>query len=390
MPYVRMKSWLLAWLLGATSWIAAQTPRWQISLPQNPGLESFDREASAIWMSQQGVLFLMPDKILLYQVNRTRDFAKLGPRRAGGGAGNFLLNIKVLSARDGRLLKSMDVLTSGGQSQVLATRGGGFVVQAGSALYSYSSDFAKVAERELPLDKSAEPEDWQARVSPSGEKLVLMHQQIFMAPELLADQTVLHDGKAKVDVQVLNAATLQTEKSFALDHTLAFWAPMDDRFISSNPAHSYSDGQMGTLDFSGNWSPLKTEVPKENTACRLGMIAINQQRVALYGCDAVSVFSTSGERLFRHQDLRMVFVSALAAGAHLAAQCNHYRMEAFGVSGGILAGTRADRVEVYDLDSQKRRMSVPIRGSSAYYALSAEGDLAVVDGPNLRVFHVDK
>jgi hypothetical protein len=282
------------------------------------------------------------------------------------------------------------VPTSGGHSQILSTRGGGFMVQAGSELYSYSPDLERIAERALPLEKSARMEDWQARVAPSGERLVLMHEQIFMAPELLADQTVIHDGKAKVDVQVLNAATLQTEKSFTLEHTLAFWAPLDDRFISSNPAHSYSDGQAGTLDFSGNWSPVKMEVPKESNACRLGMIAIDQQRVALYGCDAVIVLSTSGERLFAHHDARLMFVSAFAAGPSLAVQCDHYRMEASGPSGGLLAGTRAERIEVYDLDSRARRMSVAIRGRKVYYAISAQGDLAVVDGPSLRVFHVEK
>src|SRR5262249_36982341 len=147
---------------------------------------------------------------------------------------------------------------------------------------------------------------------------------------------------------------------FVLDHTLAFWTPLDDRLVSSNPAHSYSDGQMGTLDFNGRWSVVKLNIPKENNACRLGMITLDSRRVALFGCDAVSVFSTSGERLFKHQDLRMVFVSAAAAGAYLAAQCNHYRMETSGPSGGILAGTRADRVEVHDVENRTRRMSVSV------------------------------
>jgi hypothetical protein len=386
----RMKKRFLALLLWAAPWIAAQTPRWQVSLPQKPGLNSFDRQASAVWMSQQGILFLTPDKILLYQVNRTREFAKLGPRRAGGGAGNFLLNLRMLSAQDGKLLRSMDLPTSGGNSRVLATRDGNFAVQAGSGLYSYSADFVKIAERELPLDTSARMERWQTQVSPSGEKLVLMHEQVLMPPELLADQTVIHDGRAKVDVQVLNTTKLQTEKSFALEHTLAFWAPQDDGLMSSNPAHSYSDGQMGALDFSGHWSPVKAEVPKESNACRLGMIALDMQRVALYGCDAVTVFSLGGERLFTHHDLRLAFVSALAAGAYLAVQCDHYRMETSGPSGGLLTGTRADRIEVYDLDSGARRMAVPIRGERAYYAISAQGDLAVVDGANLSLFHVEK
>src|SRR5215831_3451433 len=119
MPYPRVKSGFLALLLSATAGVtqAAQTPRWQINLSGNPGLESFDRQASAVWMSQQGVVFLAPDKLLLYQVNRRREVAELGPRRSGGGAGNFLLNLRVLSAQGGTLLRSIDVPTSGGYSQ---------------------------------------------------------------------------------------------------------------------------------------------------------------------------------------------------------------------------------------------------------------------------------
>jgi hypothetical protein len=388
-----MKHAVMALLVCAPAW-SAQAPRWETNL-QAYRLQSFDRQASAPWTNQQGILFLEPDKIVLYQVNRKQELAKLGPRGAGGGAGNFLLNIKVLSADDGRILRSIDVPTNGGDSQVLTTRGG-FVVLAGSALYSYSPAFERIAERELPLGKSARIEDWRMRVSPSGEKLVLLHEQVFMAPELLADQTVIHDGKAKVEVQLLNAATLQTEKSFTLQHTLAFWAPLDDQLITSNPAHSYSDGQMGALDFNGNWSPMKTEVPKESNACRLGMSATKEdgqredaQRVVLYGCDTVTVFSSTGERMFTHHDLRLMYASAFAAGPFLAVQCDIYRMETTGPAGGWLVGSRADRVEVYDLNSRARRISVPIRGGKAYYAISAHGDLAVVDGPTLRVFHVE-
>src|SRR5262249_53862877 len=218
----RMKSWLIALLLCAPAWSAGKAPRWEANLEKSHGLQSFDRAATAVWSVQQGVVFLTPDKILVYQVNRTRESAKLGPRGASGGAGNFQLNIKILSAQDGRLLKSLDVPTSGGYSQALGPHGGGFVVRAGTALYLYSADFERIASRDLLLEKNAQTEDWQVRISPSGGRAVLVHEQVFTTPELLADQTVIHDGKAKVDVHVLSAATFAPEKSFTLEHTLAF------------------------------------------------------------------------------------------------------------------------------------------------------------------------
>jgi len=386
----KRKSLVIALLLCGSAWSAGPSSRWEINLERDLKLQSFDRPATARWTEQQGVVFLTPEKILIYQVNRTQELAKLGPRSAGGGAGNFLLNLKVLSAQDGHVLKTMDVVTSGDYSKVLATRDGGFLVRAGNALYLYSAQFEKLASRELPLERIAQREDWQIKISPSGEKAVLVHEQIFMTPELLADKTVIHDGKAKVDVHILNAATLAPEKDLSFEHALSFWAPAEGMLISSNPAHSYADGQVGTMDFEGKWSPMRSDVPSESNACHLGMIAVDRDRAVLFGCDSFTVLSTDGKRLFAHNDARLVYVSAVAMGQYLAVQCDRYRLDKSSVDGGSSVSTRADRIEVYDLESGKRRMSVPIRSDDVYYAVSASGDVAVIDGPILRVYQVAK
>lgn len=386
----RRRQWgfaLLLFLLHAAS--VAESPRWEFGLEKN-GLQSFDREVTALWMKQQGVLFLTPDKVLLYQVNRTATQAMLAPRGASGGAGNFFLALRVLSAQDGRLIRSMNLPTSGGLSRVLATRGGGFVVRTGSVLYLYSPVFEQVASRELPLENETPRENWQVSVSPSGEKLILFHEQVFTTAEILSDNTVLHDGKAKVDVQILNAETLAQEKAFTLSHTLPFWAPADDVLISSNPAHSYSDGQVGTLDFNGAWSPMKADFPLDQHACRYSMTTAGRQRVVLLGCETFTVMSTSGARVYSRRDGRYVFTSALAAGPFLAVQCDRYRLDRSTPSGGMSMGTSADRIEVFDLDARRQRLSVQIHGEGAYYAISPQGDLAIVDGNALRVYAAEK
>ena len=366
----------------------AETPRWEFSLEKG-GLQSFDRQATAVWMKQQGVLFLTPEWVLVYQVNRTARQAELGQRGASGGAGNFFLSLKVLSAQDGRVIKSMNLPTSASLSHVLATRGGSFLVRTGNMLYLYSPAFEQLAARELPLAKEAPNEDWQVRVSPVGEKVVLFHEQVFTTAEILPDNSVLHDGKAKVDVLILNAETLAQERAFTLSHTLPFWAPGDEVLISSNPAHSYTDGQVGTLNFNGEWSPLTANFLLDRTFCRYNMTTASEERVVLLGCETFTVMSMTGERLYSRHDARYVFVSALAAGSYLAVQCDRYRMEQIGLSGGASLGTRVDRIEVFDLDTRQRRLSVPIRGDVAYYAVSPQGALAIVDGGILHVYAVD-
>src|SRR5262249_24197639 len=237
---------------------AGQSPGWNVQL-ETIGLQRFDRDPVRSWVKQQGVVFLGSERLLVYQAARTPGQAKLGSRDASVGAGNFLLNVKVLSSDDGHLIKSMSLVTNAAISQVLATREGRFLVRAGYELTLYSPSFEPLASRALKLEKQTEIEEWQVRVSPSGENVVLLHEQVSSMPEILADGSVVHDGAAKVDIEILDAATLQQHKSFTLAHTMPFWSPSDRFLVSSNPAHSYSDGQVGLLDFDGKWSPIHTD-----------------------------------------------------------------------------------------------------------------------------------
>jgi hypothetical protein len=381
-----MTRWLSLLLLVCSPLGGASNPsRWKIKLEQSQGLQRFDRDASALWMTQQGVLFLTPEEVLVYQVNRAGRQARLAPRDASGGAGNFLLNIKVLSVEDGHLIKSLDLPTNGAFSNVLATGTGGFVARTGATLGLYTADLHLIASRELPISRGAPFEDWQVEVSPSGASIVLLHEQVFTPAEVLSDNTVLHDGKAKVEVELLDSETLRTKKAFALSHILPFWALADDVLFSSNPAHSYSDGQVGTLGFDGAWSPIQTDSTRMKSSCPYSVSAIDQQRFVLYGCEAFTVLSATGKRLFSHNDGRFDFRSVSGIGPYLAAACDHYRVGRDTLDSSSVLTTRADRIEVYDLEKHARVLSIPVHSERAFYAISGQGDLAVVDGANLEV-----
>lgn len=380
-----MRAWIAALLLACCPvWMLAKAARWHIDVAQL-GLQSFDREVAALWMSQQGIVFLTPDKVLVYQVNRTQEQAKLAPRGATGGAGNFFLNIRALAAEDGRLLKSLDLPTNGTLSRVMATKDGGFLVRAGTAIYLYSPDFTQRAYRELELEKKASIEGWQVRISPSGAEVFLLHEQVFKTAEVLADNTVLHDGEAQVDVEVLSSETLKPLKKFTLAHTLAFWAPAEDFLVSSNPAHSYSDTQVGVMDLNGSWSPIRADFQMEKSSCGYSVNAIDQQRVVLYGCENFIVLSTAGKKVLAVNDPRFIFGSTAASGSYLAISQDHYRFGQEGPRGNSAMSTRADRVAVYDVDRRSRVTQVSIHGESVYYAISPRGDLVVVDGVGLEL-----
>jgi hypothetical protein len=379
-------------LLSCWPLCAATPPRWESNIEKRYGFKSFDRAIRAVWMKQQGLVYLTPERLLIYQVNPASARVKLAPRGSSGGAGNFLLILKVLDARDGSVLHSLQLTTSGETSRVLATHSGGFVVQAGAAVYVYSPGFEQTAARSLPAERAAPVENWQMQVSPSGEKLVLMHEQVFIPAELLADNTVIHDGRAKVEMQILDSASLQPQANFGLEHTLAFWTPGEEYLFSSNPEHSYSDGKLGILDFSGSWSAIRSDLPKEQHFCRYGITVLNNaaQRAVFFGCDSFSVFSSAGKALFSGTGPGCFFSSAAAAGPYLALQCDSYSAERLTQRSLMVSPPRADRLEVYDADSHAHRLSVRVHGERVYYALSGQGELAVVNGARLRVFGVER
>src|SRR6478609_11783710 len=111
--------------------------KWKIDLTEKYGVQAFDRTINFRWTLHQGVLFISPERLLVYQVNRLRGTTRLAPRDASGGSGNFILEIRILSAADGSEIKSLQLPTNAEFSKVLATRDGKFIVRTGDILYLY-------------------------------------------------------------------------------------------------------------------------------------------------------------------------------------------------------------------------------------------------------------
>jgi hypothetical protein len=374
-----------AWLATARA-AKKEPPVWSVDLEKRFKLQTFDRPISTRWTGEQGVVFLSPDKVLVYQVNRLREQRKLAPRSKTGGAGNFALQIRVMDARDGRDLKQLDLTTDAEQSSVVPVSNDRFVIRTGDQMFLYSPDFQRLAQKDLPLKRAASTETWTIAVSPSGAEMALVHDQIFYEPQLLMDGTVMNEGKALTDVEILDPATLQTRKQFTLPHSLAFWTLLDGKFVSSDPAHSYSHGEVGTLDFAGNWKPIMTGFKIEHNECSYHMTGVGPDAVALYGCDKLLGLTTEGQKLFSRDDLRTSFNAMIARGDYLAMQCNRYRVGRSTPSGGTYVQTVPDRIEVMRLSKLDKVFSVPMKNDRSYFAISQQGDLAVVEGSVLRMY----
>jgi hypothetical protein len=383
-----MKMWVKALALlglcgpafGATE---SAHPKWKLDLLERYHFQAFDRTINFRWTLHQGVLFISPEKLLVYQVSRSRGPAKLAARDASGGSGNFILEIKVLSAQDGAEIKSFQLTTNAEFSNVIATRDGKFIVRTGDVLYLYSADFARLASHPLPLKRQVQEEGWQIGVSPSGDEVQLVHQQIIKRNALSPRSSV---EKAQADIEILSADNLATIKRFSLPWFLA-WSAADHALLSSSPTTWAPSATFGLLAFDGQWSPLMPDWTSAEHPCAYQAVALEHQLFAAFGCGNVSVFPRSGEKLFSLKTGTKEFVnSVLGGGDYLAIQWER-RFVRHDTSANIpIAMAQPLRVDLYQLRSTRPLTSVGLHHGNIYYAVSKDGSLAVVDGTSLELF----
>ncbi|HEY1938377.1 MAG TPA: hypothetical protein VGJ33_10620 [Candidatus Angelobacter sp.] len=385
-----MKLWTKSLLLFCLSLPAAAAPqrpepKWKIDLRERFEFQAFDRTINFRWTLHQGVLFISPERILIYQVNRSRGPAKLSARDASGGSGNFILQIRVLNAQDGSDIKSLDLPTNADFSKVMATRDGRFLVRTGDILYLYSANFERLASHALPLKRQATEEGWQIGVSPSRDEVLLLHQQVFKRNAISPTSRV---EKAQTDVEILNAETLQLTRNFTLPSFWDYWSAGDNFLLASTPEPSASANLFGLLDFDGRWSPILPDWYSAKQPCRYQLAALEHQLFAAFGCGHFSVFPRTGEKLFSLKFGSDDFVSSVMdAGDYLVVEIEHRTVRWETSSNIPIATAQPLRLELYEFKSgNKPLISVPLHSSNVYYSLSSYGDLIVGDGTSLAIF----
>jgi len=383
-----MKTWAKLLVLLCLCWPARgmaenAEPRWKVDLRERYGFQAFDRTINAPWKVNQGVVCISPDRILVYQVNRSRAPAKLAARDSSGGSGNFVLEIRVLDAQDGSDVKSLHLPTNAESSRVLATRDGKFIARTGDILYLYSANFERLASRPLPLKRQVQEEGWDIGVSPLGEEVVLVHQQIFKRDAMSPTSDV---QKAQADVEVLNAETLELMKSFTLPAFLSVWHAAGHFLLSSNTAVPAPGAGLGLLDFDGSWSPLMPDLYATMQPCAYQAEVLDRQLIAAFGCGNLYVFRT-GEKVFALKIGSKEFVaSVMGAGDYLAVELERHIVSRETSANIPITMAQPLRLDLYELTTTKPLMSVGLHNGNVHYAVSRRGALAVVDGTALELF----
>lgn len=385
--------WLV--LLTLTSLIAfgrgnpnRTEPSWRIDLKDKFDFESFDRDISFRWTMHQDVVFLSPDKVLVYQVNRSQKPVALAPRDASGGGGNFILEMRILSTVDGHEIKAISMTTNADSTKVMATRNGRFVVRTGEILYLYSADFQRIASKPLPFQKKVAEEAWQIGVSPSGKEVTVVHQQILQRDWKSPTSDIV---KASADVEIMNEENLQTISKFSLPWILTSWSSGEHVLVSSKPWPSDNGTTFGLMDYRGNWSPLLFAWYSPSQPCAYQASALDTRLFVTYGCGTLSVFPQNGRTVFSLKSPSKEYVGSVrASGNDLAVQVDRHLVRMDNAGNIPIRVAKPLRIDVYDTRNHKAVLSAPVHGERVYYALSAQGTLAVVDGTSLVLYQTGR
>jgi len=272
-------------------------------------------------------------------------------------------------------------------SKVMATRDGRFVVRTGEILYLYSANFEIIASRPLPLRRQVQEEDWQVDVSPSGAKIALVHQQIFKRNQLSPTSDVRW---ASADVEILREDDLQVLRIFSVPWFLASWSAGEHALVTANPMQDAAYPTFGLLDYEGNWSPLLFAWYSPSQPCAYQATALNLRFFATYGCGTLSVFPQNGQTVFNLKNGREYVGSVKGSGNNLAVQLEKRFIKVNNAANMAMHMVKPLRIDLYEVKNRRPMLSAPLHGERAYYALTAQGALALVDGTSLVFYQAGR
>jgi hypothetical protein len=358
---------------------------WKLKLTGQAGIGSFNRTGTGQWLSQEGVVFVSPDRVVIYQVNRNPNGTRLAKRDASGGSGNFILLATVLNAHTGQEIRHMQFLTASDYSSILPTHHGNFIVRTGNLLSLFSPNFNPLLARELPLTKEAPIDYWEVRVTPSGKQVVLVHQQVFEGPASSTSGKDAAKNNSKADIEILDGDTLKTLRELHLPYYLPTWSAQEGFLLTTPPKTPVSDGEFGTVDFEGHWSALRPSWEHAEFGCGYKMDPLDHDLMVARGCAGLLVFSRSGHKLLElppHSWER--FVSVAGADQYLAVQTDEFVEPVDKPPSWQPSG-----IQVYDLKSRERIAFAKVRKDAVCYAISPEGLLAVLEGDVLKLYEAN-
>jgi hypothetical protein len=339
-------------------------PVWTVDLAAKYHLRFFGevkhpRNAPPLpWMASQGVLFMAPDVLAIYQVLESNESSPPEPRDASGGGGRYVLQIVFLNSATGNEVHTLRLTTTSSDvSGVYPTHDGGFLVETGQLLRLYSPTFQEVASRSLPTSPYGKRESWRVSVIPPGRRIYIAAAEHYLLDSDTLE-TIWHPNPSDV----------------------AFWAEGRRFFpeLKGSDAGVFNpEGQQVPLDLSSNsrsrvlWTFL--DVPHHDSG----------------GWDPkeLRVFASSGQVVWVVK-VHDKFDSFSSNGSLLAAAIYRHRANPFDLD----LAPKPIRIGIYDLPEKLERCSIritiPVSGwwDTRFYDLSSAGTVAVLQGNLLSLY----
>lgn len=316
-----------------------------------------------LWRTQQGIVFISPQTLAIYQVRELEDLPPIQPRDESRGGGKFVLQIVFLDSSTGEEVQTLRLTTSSAvQSRVYATHEGRFLVVTGGLLRLYSSSFQKIVSRSLPMSATTGNENWNISVIPPGRRIAA-----------IAHGTLRY---------LLDSDSLETVAN-PRPSDVAWWAEGNAFFPELRGSG------RGVFTAEGRWMEIDP-VSKAGSCTWAVFENTSQQGSGWRDCKQFQVFSLKGQVIWDVQT-RDEITSFTNNGRLLAAAIYRHRTNPFDLD----LEPKPLRIEVYDLQEKRARCSIlvaePVLGDSntRFFDLSSSGSIALVQGSKLSFYPVD-
>lgn len=336
--------------LGAQ--IPCAQPLWSVDLAAKYGLRAFGlpkherNHLPSYWKLQQGIVFVTPHVLAVYQVLENSDLNHLQRKDVSGGSGRYVLQVSVMDATDGQGLKTLQLVTSGsGSSNIYPTHDGKLLVRTGEIIRVYSPAFEETAIAHLPHSQTANSESSKLFLSPSG-KIVHVSYTASYSSQIVAGETLL------------DADTL-------------------------DPIPEPPPGEEGSPEIR----PGFTFFAKDNS-CPSKLVRTSSDTFVGYGCKTLQVLGSDG-RLRWDIPMHEEVVAVRGYGTLMAAAIQRHRPNPLDLD----LAPEPLRIEIYDLGTKSEKCSIPRLivptrevWPSMLFAISSSGAVAVIQGTNLSFY----
>jgi hypothetical protein len=326
-------------------------PVWQINLAPTYQFRDFGlmkrprNQLPPVWTYQQGIEFVSPDVLAVYQVSEVDSLEPPKQKEDSGGSGRYVLHVSFLDVTNGNELRTTRLVTEGsGPSRVFPTHDGRYLIRTGETIRSFSAAFDESAIARLPNSKTAKNQWSDVSVSTLGRLIRVKYNASYSSEFVRGTATLDADSLDPKEDLAGGEGAVENQRSFV--------------FIPKNPS------------------------------CSSALVAIAAETSVGYGCKDLRVFSNDGQLLWdipMHEQVD----SIRGSRALLVASLTRYRANPLDLD----FGPEPLRLEVYDIATRSEKCSIPAKMKpspglwpSMSYALSTSGAVAVVEGSMLSLY----